>query len=75
MNLIVIQTLADNSIVRRLDNYDNYDKAIGQAYYELFYATQNADIKSIVCAIIDDMGHEVKALRYPEIVLAEEEKA
>lgn len=71
MNLLVIQTLADNTIARRLDHYDNYDKAIGQAYYELFYATQNTDIKSIVCVVMDDMGHEVKALRYPEIVLAE----
>ena len=73
MNLLVIQTLADNTIARRLDHYDNYDKAIGQAYYELFYATQNADIKSIVCTIIDDMGHNVKEVHWPEVILTEQE--
>lgn len=72
MNLIVIQTLADNTIARRLDHYDNYDKAIGQAYYELFYATQNADIKSIVCVVMDDMGHNVKEVHFPEVVLTDE---
>lgn len=70
MNLIVIQTLADNTIARRLDNYDNYDKAIGQAYYELFYATQHSeDIKRIVCVVMDDMGHNVKEVHWPEVVL------
>lgn len=72
MNLIVIQTLADNTIARRLDHYDNFDLAIGKAYYELYYATQSTDIKNIVCAIVDDMGHFVKEVHYPEVVLAGE---
>ena len=64
MNLLVIKTLTDGTIARSLVNYPSENEALSALYYELWYASSNDDVVSVVAEIITDNGNVTKCERY-----------
>ena len=64
MNLLVIKTLTDGTIARSLLNYPSENEALSALYYELWYASSNADVLSVVAELISDDGRVTKCERY-----------
>lgn len=64
MNLLIIKTLTDGTVARSLMNYPTENEALSAMYYELWYATSNADVVSVVAEIITDYGNVTKCERY-----------
>ena len=52
MNLLVIKTLTDGTKARTLLNYETENEALSALYYELWYATSNADVVAVVAELI-----------------------
>ena len=79
MNLLIIKTLTDGTITRSILNYPTENEALSALYYELWYATSNADVISIVAEIITDNGNVTKCERYtapvPAVAPVEESEA
>ena len=64
MNLLVIKTLTDGTIARSLVNYPSENEALSALYYELWYATSNTAVFSVVAELISDDGRVAKCERY-----------
>ena len=64
MNLLVIKTLTDGTVARSLLNYPTENEALSALYYELWYATSNDSVVSVVAEIITDYGNVTKCERY-----------
>lgn len=64
MNLLIIKTLTDGTVTRSLLNYPTENEALSALYYELWYATSDENIFSIVAEIITDYGNVTKCERY-----------
>ena len=64
MNLLVIKTLTDGTIARSLVNYPSENEALSALYYELWYATSNTDVYSVVAELVSDDGRVAKCERY-----------
>ena len=64
MNLLVIKTLADATMVRTLVNYATENEALAALYYELWYSTSDENVKAVVVEIISDDGRIIKCERY-----------
>ena len=64
MNLLVIKTLTDGTITRSILNYPTENEALSALYYELWYATSNDNVVSVVAEIITDYGNVTKCERY-----------
>lgn len=60
MNLITIKGLTNGEIVRGLLNYATELEAIAAMYYELWYATSDANTDGLICVIMKDDGEVVK---------------
>ena len=79
MNLLIIKTLTDGTVARSLLNYPTENEALSALYYELWYATSNADVVSVVAEIITDYGNVTKCERYtapvPVVAPIEESEA
>ena len=73
MNLLVIKTLTDGTVTRSLLNYPTETEALSALYYELWYASSNDEVFSIVAEIITDYGNVTKCERYTAPVPAESE--
>lgn len=73
MNLLVIKTLTDGTKARSLLNYETETEALSALYYELWYATSNADVVAVVAELITDDGRVAKCERYFAPVPAESE--
>lgn len=64
MNLLIIKTLTDGTVTRSLLNYPTENEALSALYYELWYATSNDGVVSVVAEIITDNGNVTKCERY-----------
>lgn len=64
MNLLIIKTLTDGTITRSILNYPTENEALSALYYELWYATSNDGVISVVAEIITDYGNVTKCERY-----------
>lgn len=64
MNLLVIKTLTDGTVTRSILNYPTENEALSALYYELWYATSNDGVVSVVAEIITDYGNVTKCERY-----------
>lgn len=71
MNLIIIKGLANGETVRNLLNYPTEDAAIAAMYYELWYATSDANTTGLICVIMGDDGEVIKTERYTKLIQAE----
>ncbi len=72
MNLLIIKTLKDGTVTRSILNYPTENAALAALYYELWYATSNDGVASIVAEIVTDYGNVTKCERYTTPVPVEE---
>jgi hypothetical protein len=56
MNLLTIQTLDDETVVRSFLNYENENLALSALYQTLASATVNNTVVACVCELIGDNG-------------------
>ena len=73
MNLITIKGLASGEIVRGFLNYATELEATAAMYYELWYATSDANTEGLICVIMKDDGEVVKREVYSKHTNATED--
>lgn len=71
MNLLKVTTMTDGQIFRILVNYSTENEALAAMYYELWYATSDANTQAIMVELISDDGRVTKCERYARPVVVE----
>ena len=64
MNLLVIKTLRDGTIIRTFVNYPTENEATSALYYELWFSTSDENVINVITELISDSGRVHKCERW-----------